>query len=120
AAAEFGTIPVLSSNTEPDLEVSAAASDSPKIFQLYVRGDMAFIKDLLARVKAAGYVALALTVDTAVGSRRERPMMSTGYATPSRSYRSSAQMSYQAQLTWESMDQIRDMAGLPFMLKGIQ
>jgi glycolate oxidase len=81
---------------------------------------MPFIKDLLARVKAAGYFALALTVDTAVGSRRERPMISTGFATPSRSYRSTAQMSYQAQLTWESMDQIREMAGLPFMLKGIQ
>jgi len=117
---DFGVVPVISSNTEPDLEVTAAAGSGPKIYQLYVRGDMPFIKELLARVKAAGYVALVLTVDTAVGSRRERPMISTGFATPSRSYRSSAQMSYQAQLTWESMEEIRAMAGLPFMLKGIQ
>src|SRR5262249_7796208 len=94
ATSEFGVVPVLSSNTEPAVEVSAAAASGPKIFQLYVRGDKAWTKDILDRVKAAGYVALALTVDTAVGSRRERPMISTGFATPSRSYRSAEQMNY--------------------------
>ena len=72
----FGN-PVISSVTEPDLEVTAKAGDGPKMFQLYVRGDMAWTRDILARVKASGFKALALTVDTAVGSRRERPMLST-------------------------------------------
>src|SRR5690242_5562841 len=39
AAATFGTMPIISSITQPSLEDSARASDGPKILQLYVRGD---------------------------------------------------------------------------------
>jgi glycolate oxidase len=120
ATSQYGIVPVISSNTEPALEETSAAGAGPKIFQLYVRGDMPQVKDLLDRVMAAGYVALALTVDTAVGSRRERPLISTGFTTPSRSYRTASQMNYQAMLTWDSMDEIKEYAGLPFLLKGVQ
>ena len=116
AAAQFGTIPVISSSTQPGLEETAAASDGPKIFQLYVRGDDDWVAAILDRAKQAGYVALCLTCDTAVDSRRERPMISS-YVRPSRRVRFDP--SYQAALTWESMARIKEMAGLPFLLKGV-
>src|SRR5262249_2736777 len=56
-ACEFGTIPVISTVTEPSLEEIAEAGDGPKIFQLYVRGDMDWVRDLLTRAQTAGYVA---------------------------------------------------------------
>ena len=75
AATDFGIMHCVSTATLPSLEETAAATDTPKIFQLYVFGDEDWTADLIKRVKAAGYVALALTVDVAHYSRRERPML---------------------------------------------
>ena len=115
AAQEFGTINFVSSVTQPSLEETAAASPNPKIFQLYVQGDLKWVEDLLMRVKKAGYRALCLTVDTAVYGRRERQMMDR-WLPPSR-----RQTGYEhrAALTWETMDAINEIAGLPFILKGV-
>ena len=115
AAAEFGTVNFVSSVTQPALEEIAAATRAPKIFQLYVQGDMKWVEDLLARVKRAGYSALCLTVDTAIYGRRERQMMDR-YLPPSR--RQSG-YEHRATLTWETMDAINEIAGLPFILKGV-
>ncbi|MBI2991016.1 MAG: alpha-hydroxy-acid oxidizing protein [Deltaproteobacteria bacterium] len=115
AAAEFGTIPFVSTATEPTLEETAAASPNPKIFQLYVQGDMKWVEDILGRVKKAGYKALCLTVDTALYSRRERQMMDR-WLPPSRR-RSGYE--HRAALTWETMDAIKEIGGLPFILKGV-
>ncbi|HEY7711005.1 MAG TPA: alpha-hydroxy acid oxidase [Candidatus Entotheonella sp.] len=117
AASEFGIMHAVSSVTEPTLEETAAATPTPKIFQLYVHGDMRWTEDIISRVKQAGYAALALTVDVAHYSRRERPML-TRYRPPTR--RVPPDRNYLASLTWETMDVIKDMAGLPFMLKGVQ
>jgi glycolate oxidase len=117
AATEFGIMHAVSSVTQPALEETAAATPTPKIFQLYVHGDWDWTKAIIDRVKAAGYAALALTVDVAHYSRRERPML-TRYQPPSR--RNAPSRSWQASLTWDSMERIREMAGLPFMVKGIQ
>jgi isopentenyl diphosphate isomerase/L-lactate dehydrogenase-like FMN-dependent dehydrogenase len=78
---------------------------------------MSWVRDVLAQVKAAGYEALALTVDVAMYSRRERPMLSR-WATPTQ--RARVDRSYLAELTWDTMAQIKEIAGLPFMLKGVQ
>ena len=117
AATEFGIMHAVSSATEPTLEETAAATPTPKIFQLYVHGDMKWTEDIIGRVKQAGYAALTLTVDVAYYSRRERPML-TRYQPPTR--RVPPDRKYLASLTWETMDIIRQMAGLPFMLKGVQ
>jgi glycolate oxidase len=117
AATEFGIMHAVSSVTEPSLEETAAATSTPKIFQLYVHGDMQWTKDIITRVQQAGYAALALTVDVAHYSRRERPMR-TRYQPPTR--RVPPDRKYLASLTWETMDIIKEMAGLPFMLKGVQ
>lgn len=117
AATEFGIMHAVSSVTEPALEETAAATSTPKIFQLYVHGDMQWTKDIIGRVQQAGYAALALTVDVAHYSRRERPLL-TRYQPPTR--RVPTNRKYLASLTWETMDLIREMAGLPFILKGVQ
>ena len=70
---------------------------------------------MAVRIKTAGYHAFVLTVDNARYSRRERPIV--GRSTP-------ANLSVQrpspgASVTWELMDRIRDLMGLPFAVKGI-
>jgi isopentenyl diphosphate isomerase/L-lactate dehydrogenase-like FMN-dependent dehydrogenase len=117
AATEFGIMHAVSSVTEPALEETAAATPTPKIFQLYVHGDMKWTQDIISRAKQVGYAALALTVDVAHYSRRERPML-TRYRPPTR--RVPPDRTYLASLTWDTMDTIKDMAGLPFILKGVQ
>jgi isopentenyl diphosphate isomerase/L-lactate dehydrogenase-like FMN-dependent dehydrogenase len=116
AAAEFGTINFVSSVTQPSLEEIAASSNQPKIFQLYVRGDLEWCAEILARVKKAGYLALCLTVDTAHYSRRERYLLNR-WQPPSRRVERNRQ--FQAMLTWETMVAIKKIAGLPFILKGV-
>jgi glycolate oxidase len=115
AAHEFGTINFVSSVTQPSLEETAAASPHAKIFQLYVQGDMNWVEAMLARAKKAGYQALCLTVDTAYYGRRERQMMDR-WLPPSRRMTG---YEHRAALTWEMMDAIKEMAGLPFILKGV-
>jgi glycolate oxidase len=74
---------------------------------------------MIRRIRDSGYVALALTVDVAHYSRRERPMLSR-YSPPTRRLTSTPQRQWLASLTWDTMDQIKAEAGLPFMLKGVQ
>ncbi|MDE3078240.1 MAG: alpha-hydroxy-acid oxidizing protein, partial [Chloroflexota bacterium] len=117
AATEFGILHAVSSVTFPDLSDTAAATPTPKIFQLDVNGDAEWTREILGRVKAAGYAALALTVDVAHYSRRERPLLSR-YVVPT--LRAGRDRRHLASLTWETMDAIKEMWGGPFMLKGVQ
>ncbi len=115
AAHEFGTISFVSSVTQPNLEETAAATPHPKIFQLYVQGDMKSVETLLTRVKTAGYQALCLTVDTAYYGRRERQMMDR-WLPPSRRL---SGYEHRSAITWKTMVAIKEFAGLPFILKGV-
>ena len=72
AAENAGIASMASSVCSPSIEDIAAAANNPKFYQLYVRGDDAWVDEVLARVTASGYLGLCLTVDTAVVSRRER------------------------------------------------
>ena len=116
AAAEFGIMHVLSSVTDPTLEETAAAVDYPKVFQLYLHGDWGWIEEMVGRIKDAGYIGLCITVDTAHYSRRERPML-TRWTPPTQRRRPDPR--HAASVTWDTVDKIKDIVGLPFMLKGI-
>ena len=116
AAAEFGVMHVLSSVTDPTLEETAAAVDYPKVFQLYLHGDWGWIEEMIGRIKDAGYIGLCITVDTAHYSRRERPML-TRWMPPTQRRRPDPR--HAASVTWDTVDKIKDLVGLPFMLKGI-
>jgi glycolate oxidase len=116
AAAEFGSINFVSSVTQPTLEEIGASTSHPKIFQLYIRGGLDWCAQVIERVKAAGYFALCLTVDTAHYSRRERPLLNR-WQPPSR--RNETGRHFQAMLTWDMAEAIKKMAGMPLIIKGI-
>ena len=116
AAAEFGIMHVLSSVTEPALEETAAAVDYPKVYQLYLHGDWGWIEEMIGRIKDSGYIGLCITVDTAHYSRRERPML-TRWTPPTQRRRPDPR--HAASVTWDTVDRIKNLVGLPFMLKGI-
>lgn len=80
-AHEFGTMFGVSTIGTASIEELGALNDAPKLFQIYVHNDPALTSDLIARCKAAGFDALALTVDTIVAGNRERDIV-TGMTTP--------------------------------------
>lgn len=51
--------------------MAAEAKETPKWFQLYVYKDRKVAANLVRRAEAAGYLAIAVTVDTPVLGRRE-------------------------------------------------
>jgi len=117
AAHEFGVAHMLSSVCKPGLEaVADAAPDALRIFQLYVRGDDAFVEDHIRRAIDKGYTAFCLTVDTAHYSRRERDIAKR--YVPARR-RGAGGREFQAALDWRTVKWIKDKHKIPLALKGI-
>ena len=116
AAAQAGIMSMASSVCSPSLEEIAAASDAPKVYQLYVRGDEVWVDDIVDRVIESGYQALCLTVDTAVLSRRERDIAKRVIPT---SQASPGDFKFQAQLNWREVARLKQKYNLPIILKGI-
>ena len=116
-AGHFGAAHMLSSVSEPGLEATAkAAPDALRIFQLYVRGDDAFVEDLVSRTIENGYAAFCLTVDTAHYSRRERDIAKR-YVRESRIRATGGD--FQKGLEWRTVKLIKDRYKIPLVLKGI-
>ena len=117
ATGAFGIAHMLSSVTEPGLEeVAKAAPDALRMFQLYVRGDDAFVDDHVERAIANGYTAFCFTVDTAHYSRRERDLAKR-YQTAGR--RRVAGRKFQMELDWRTIDRIKRQYEIPLIIKGI-
>src|ERR1700760_1811965 len=113
----FGAAHMLSSVTEPGVEkVAEAAPDAMRIYQLYVRGDDAFVEDRVSRAIASGYTAFCLTVDTAHYSRRERDIAKR-YVGESRLRATGGD--FQKGLEWRTVRLIKDKFKIPLILKGI-
>lgn len=117
AAAQFGVPQMVSSVCEPGLEETAAAAKGMKIFQLYVRGDDAWVEDIIDRAIAAGYDAFAFTVDVAIYSRRERDITKRAVM---RTAADATAQRYQAALSWTQIKRFRKRCKLPLIIKGIQ
>jgi glycolate oxidase len=116
-AGRFGAAHMLSSVSEPGLEkVAQAAPDALRIYQLYVRGDDAFVEDCVSRSIASGYSAFCLTVDTAHYSRRERDIAKR-YVRESRLRATGGD--YQKGLSWRTVKLIKDKFKIPLIIKGI-
>jgi isopentenyl diphosphate isomerase/L-lactate dehydrogenase-like FMN-dependent dehydrogenase len=117
AAGEFGVAHMLSSVCDPGLEdVAKAAPDALRMFQLYVRGDAAWVDDHVARAIASKYSVFCLTVDTAHYSRRERDIAKR-HITGGR--RRSSGREFQAALDWKTVDRIKSKYNVPLAIKGI-
>ena len=114
AAVARGTTAFVSTAAKPGLEETAAAVSERLIFQLYVRGDRAWVGDILDRARGAGYRALCVTVDRNFYGRRDRDLMSRvavreGFGDPR----------YQAMLDWDEVAWMKERMGVPLILKGI-
>jgi isopentenyl diphosphate isomerase/L-lactate dehydrogenase-like FMN-dependent dehydrogenase len=113
----FGAAHMLSSVSEPGLEnVAKAAPDALRIYQLYVRGDDAFVDDRIERAIANNYAAFCLTVDTAHYSRRERDLAKR-YVRSNR--RNVSGREFQMALDWRTVKRIKDSYKIPLVIKGI-
>jgi len=119
ASAEFGIPQMLSSVCKPGLEATAEAAGAIKVFQLYVRGDDAWVDDHVRRAIDHGYVAFCLTVDVSMYSRRERDLAGR-FVKPWRASATDAGRKFQAALSWKQVERFkRKFPKLPLIIKGI-
>jgi isopentenyl diphosphate isomerase/L-lactate dehydrogenase-like FMN-dependent dehydrogenase len=117
AAGSFGCPMFQSSVAKPDIEATGKeVPNGLKIFQLYVRGDQAWVEAFFDRAVAAGFGALCLTVDTHHYSRRERDISKRYHAASARDPEASR---HQKSLDWAQFDKIKAKYKLPLIVKGI-
>src|SRR5262249_2500865 len=66
-----GTLFTTPSQSSIPMEEIMKASPGPKWFQMYMPQDQGIARDLVHRAKAAGFLAIVLTIDAVGGSNRE-------------------------------------------------
>jgi isopentenyl diphosphate isomerase/L-lactate dehydrogenase-like FMN-dependent dehydrogenase len=140
AAAEAGTVMVVSTLASCTIEEIAAAADGPKWFQLYCYKEKPVTEELVQRAEAAGYEAICLTVDVPRLGRREQDLRNsfvlhggvlpknfegnTDLAGVSAAEHGSIVAAYVAGLlddglTWDDVAWLKSITTLPLWLKGI-
>jgi isopentenyl diphosphate isomerase/L-lactate dehydrogenase-like FMN-dependent dehydrogenase len=134
AAAAAGTVMCLSTlATATPADVSAAAPGAPRWFQLYVFRDRGVTRSFVEQAVEHGYGAIVLTVDAPRLGRRERDFR-TGFRVPGEiTVPSMAALggwegatplellgAIDPSLSWSDLDELRSLAPLPLVLKGIQ
>lgn len=111
AAEKFGVWCGISSLATVSIEELGALIKSPKMFQLYVHKDKGLNASMIERCKSAKFDAIALTVDTIVGGKRERCMRS-GFSSPPK-FTARSLLSYAVKPRW-ALDYIfRERFALP-------
>lgn len=120
-AAKSGGLLCVSSASTRSMEEIAKASTSPKWFQMYLTVDAGESREVLQRVKAAGFQAVILTVD-AIGQGssdeyvrlgRNRPWLPYG------NFPTGNANAFKTDLSWKDLDFVRQVTGLPVVVKGI-
>jgi isopentenyl diphosphate isomerase/L-lactate dehydrogenase-like FMN-dependent dehydrogenase len=134
AAAGAGTIMVLSTlATATPAEVAQAAPDAPRWFQLYCFRDRGVTSALIDQAEAAGFSAIALTVDAPRLGRRERDLR-TGFVIPADvtvpSFAAAAGRAtagtpadmfalMDQSVGWDDLEELASGSSLPIVVKGI-
>jgi glycolate oxidase len=116
AAGRFGVPIFVSSAVPASMHAVAGAAPDMKVFQLYIRGDAAWIDDMIGQARQAGYETLCITADNAVGSRRERDIAKR-FVKPWGRTDEAAQ--YSASFSWDDLKRIRDRHSMTMVLKGV-
>lgn len=138
AAGSAGTIMILSSLSNTDVEDVCAAATGPVWFQLYVYRDRTATEGLVARAEAAGCRAIVLTVDAPLLGCRERDvrnrfhlpeglsvknMLPAGYGAVAEQAGSGLAAYFASlidpTLDWDDIAWLRSKTSLPIVLKGI-
>ena len=103
AASEAGTLYSLSTLATTSLEEISETASGPKMFQIYILKDRGLTKEFVQRVKAAGYDALCLTVDTPLAGNRERDLVNGMQMPPKFSLRSMMSFAAHPGWTWHTL-----------------
>ena len=111
AAEKFGVWFGISSLATVSIEEIAELVSTPKMFQLYVHKDQGLNRSMIERCKAAKFDAIALTVDTIVGGKRERCLRS-GFSSPPK-FTASSLLSYALKPRWALDYVFREKFALP-------
>ena len=109
AAAEAGTLYVVSHGSTVALERIAAATPGPKWMQVFVYRDRKLTQHFVERAQAAGYHGLVLTTDNQVLGQRERDLRN-GFTIPPRpTVRNAADLALRLPWLWR-MRKNRDLS----------
>ncbi|HCY04576.1 MAG TPA: alpha-hydroxy-acid oxidizing enzyme, partial [Gammaproteobacteria bacterium] len=123
AAADFGVLQILSSSCSPDFEAVAQQIQGPRIYQLYLSGDQAWLDDQIARTISSGYIGFCLTADTQVYSRRERDIMKNYVPMQARmatgTMLDQSGVNYQSTMSWDTVAHIKEKFDIPLIVKGV-
>ena len=126
ACERFGSVPFISTVTSPPVEEVGSLTKSPKIFQLYVRGDADWCDDMVKRAMDSGFTGLAVTVDVANYARRERDLINQfqrrEFVKRSNIERVNFEdeFNFQGAITWTFLERCRKAIGTaPLIVKGI-
>lgn len=140
AAGRKGHLMIASSLATTRIEDIAAAGPAPLWLQLYVFRDRSLSEELVRRAVDAGCTAVCLTIDVPVAGNREhdaRNHFSLGDAVEIANFAGYIQSrfpetnadsglaafvaeQFDPSLTWEVVDWLRGIAGVPVVVKGIQ
>ena len=122
--AAAGTLFIAPSQANVTLEDTAKASAGPKWFQIYIPSDQGIAREVLLRAKAAGYLAVVVTIDNVSPSNRETdtrnhfrlplpnanfPGLPTGYGLSP----------FKTNLGWDDIEFVQKVTGLPVLIKGV-
>jgi lactate 2-monooxygenase len=147
AAAALG-VPMIASTAShfPLEEIAEAGGDAPRWFQLYWPNDPELARSFVERAERAGYGAIVLTVDTfipgwkprdlqqawlpflegrGVGNYFQDPVFRARLEKPPEEDPGMATGHFLAvqanpSLSWDDLEQLREMTSLPILIKGIQ
>lgn len=119
-AGAAAAIYIVSSFTTTPLEEITKVAAQPLWFQLYVRDDRNFTKDLIQKAESQGCRALCVTVDTPVAGVRNRQQrvnfaLPDGITTP----HMNDPLALTKSLTWKDIEWIHSFAKIPVLLKGV-
>jgi 4-hydroxymandelate oxidase len=142
AAGHEGTIMIVSTTATTALEDVRNAASGATWFQLYVYKDRGATRDLLQRAAAAGYTAIVLTVDAPLLGRRERDIRNAFTLPPHLKIANAVRVGsahanvpaarddesgltthlqglHDVAITPRDIEWIREVCGLPVLVKGI-
>ncbi len=123
AVKEFGIMQILSSVCTPVFEELPEIVDGPRIYQLYLGGDEAWMDDIIERTIAAGYQAFCLTADTQTYSRRERDILKRYVPLSARvasgNESGGRPQGGQAKMSWDTVAHIKEKFDIPLIVKGV-
>lgn len=111
AAEKFGLWFGISSLATVSIEETAALTQGPKLFQLYVHKDKGLNRSMIERCQAAKFDCIALTVDTIVSGKRERCARS-GFTSPPK-FTARNLLSYAMKPRWGLDYLLREKFALP-------